>query len=161
VQSGKAFAILATMSRTLIFCLTLLVAASARGADEEIVRHALKANFEQAKENLVMAIEGRGLVVNNVSHVGDMLERTGRDLGSNAKLYGKAEVIEFCSATVSRQMMAANPHNIVFCPYSIAVYTLPGQDDHAWIAYRRLPQQLNGVQAAEELLAGIVREALQ
>ena len=149
------------MSRALFFCLILLAATPARGADEEIVRHAIKANFEQAKDNLVMAIEGRGLVVNNVSHVGAMLERTGRDVGSGAKLYGKAEVVEFCSATVSRQMMAVDPHNIVFCPYSIAVYTLPGKEDQAWIAYRRLPQRLKGVQAAEALLAGIVQEALK
>lgn len=156
-----AFAMLKTMPSILLSFVILFLAAAAGGADDEVVRHNTRTGFEQAKENLVLAIEGRGLVINNVSHVGDMLERTGRDLGGAAQLYGKAEVVEFCSARVSRDMMSADPHNIVYCPYSIAVYTLPGEAGQAYIAYRRPPLAKQGMPAVEKLLADIVKEALK
>ena len=56
-----------------------------------------------------MALDGRGLVVSSISYVGEMLERTGKDLGRTKKIYGKANVMEFCSAVISRDMMEKNP----------------------------------------------------
>ena len=88
---------------------------------------AAKGKFADVKDDLVAAIEQRGLVVNTVSHVGDMLERTGRDLGKTKRIYDQAEVIEFCSAAASRAMAEADPRNLVYCPYTIAIYTLQGK----------------------------------
>ena len=109
-----------------------------------------------------MAIIGRGIKINNVAHIGEMLHRTGMDLGASKDIFAQAEAFEFCSATVSRQAMEADPHNIVFCPYVIAVYSLPNETGKTYIAFRR-PLAAGGAQPAalqgiEQLMAEIVAE---
>lgn len=123
-------------------------------------------NFDDVRDDVQMAITDRGMVVNNVSHVGDMLERTGNDLGDNKQVFLKAEALEFCSAVVSRKMMEADPDNIVFCPYVISVYVVPGKPHEVRIAYRRpqitgSPASKQALKEVDELLAGIVKDALQ
>lgn len=113
-----------------------------------------------------MALENRGLVLSYTARVGDMLDRTGRDLGNDKAIYGKAEVLEFCSAAISRETMAADPRNIVFCPYAIAIYTLPQAPRTVYLAYRVPPvlqddASVRALQKVEKLLADIVSEALR
>jgi uncharacterized protein (DUF302 family) len=114
--------------------------------------------FDEVKESVALAIEGRGLVINSVSKVGEMLDRTGADLGAARKIYDNAEVFEFCSAKVSRQMMEATPQNLVYCPYTIAVYTVPGQPGKVFVAYRKPPPG-PAFAPVESLLKEIVGEA--
>lgn len=128
-------------------------------ASEGIEIATASGNFDEVKESVTLAIEGRGLVINSVSKVGEMLERTGTDLGAARKLYGKAEVFEFCSAKVSRQMMEADPRNLVYCPYTIAVYTLPAQPGKVFVSYRKPPSG-PAFAPVDSLLQGIVREAV-
>ncbi len=106
-------------------------------ADGGIVKRAVAASFDETREAITMAIENRGLVINYVSHIGDMLDRTGNDIGASRKIFAKAEIIEFCSAGLSRQMMELDPHHIVFCPFAISIYTLPGETKRTWVAYRQ------------------------
>jgi uncharacterized protein (DUF302 family) len=122
--------------------------------------------FQDVRDDVEMAITDRGLVVNNVSHVGDMLARTGKDLGDGKQIFVKAEALEFCSAVVSRKMMEADPDNIVFCPYVISVYVVPGKPHEVRIAYRKpqitgSPASREALKAVDELLSGIVKDALQ
>ena len=123
-------------------------------------------SFEDVRDAVEMAITDRGLVVNNVSHVGDMLERTGKELGATKQIFLKAEVLEFCSAIVSRNMMEADPDHIVFCPYVISVYVVPEKPSEVRVAYRKpqmvgSPASQKALKAVDELLSGIVKEALQ
>ena len=123
-------------------------------------------SFEDVRDAVEMAITDRGLVINNVSHVGDMLERTGKELGATKQIYLKAEVLEFCSAVVSRNMMEPDPDNIVFCPYTISVYVVPEKPNEVRVAYRKpqtvgSPVSRKALKAVDELLSGIVKEALQ
>jgi len=122
--------------------------------------------FEDVKDAVDMAITGRGLVINNVSHIGEMLDRTGKDLGSGKQVYLKAEALEFCSAVVSRKMMEADPDNIVFCPYVIAIYVLPEKPKEVRVAYRKpsmvgSPASRKSLIEVDRLLAGIIKEAIQ
>jgi uncharacterized protein (DUF302 family) len=122
--------------------------------------------FDDVRDAVDMAITGRGLVVNNVSHVGEMLERTGKDLGDSKQVFLKAEALEFCSAVVSRKMMEADPDNIVFCPYVISIYVIPEKPNEVRVAYRKpriagSPASQKALKAVDELLSGIVKEALQ
>jgi uncharacterized protein (DUF302 family) len=98
---------------------------------------ALTADYEDVKERVVMAIENRGLVIDHTANVGTMLERTGKDIGRDRRIYLKAEVIEFCSAGISRTTMEADPRNLVFCPYAIALYVLPAEPDKVYLLYRK------------------------
>ncbi len=144
----------------------MLVSVPALAAGGKIMEtFTTKYDFDTVKQNVQEALTGRGLVVNNVAHIGDMLERTGKDLGGARQVYVKAEAIEFCSASVSRKMMEADPHNIVFCPYIIVYFTLPQDPKTVYVGYRRpLPAgseaSRTSIREIENLLDGIVKEAL-
>lgn len=124
------------------------------------------ARFDNARDDLKTAIENRGLVIDHTSHIHDMLERTGKDLGTTTPIFANSESYLFCSAVVSRKTMEADPHNIMFCPYAIAVYTTVQEPTKVYVAYRRpqqpagTPQSQASLKAVEELLDGIAREAL-
>ena len=147
----------------------LLFAGSVHGvfaAGDHMAVFTKAGSFDDVRDAVDMAITGRGLVVNNVSHVGEMLERTGKDLGATKQIFLKAEVLEFCSAVVSRRMMESDPDNIVFCPYAISVYVLPEKPGEVRVAYRKpeiagSPASQQALKAVDELLSGIVKEALR
>ena len=146
----------------LFFLLALTSAglsAPGRAADE-IARHSAQGSYEDVKDAVAAAIEAKGLVIDRVAHVGDMLERTAKDVGATRRLYGEAEVLEFCSARISRVMMEADPHQLAFCPYTIAVYTLPGTPGTVYVSYRK-PPRAPGMDGVHTLLEEIVREALR
>lgn len=145
--------------KRLIATALLAFAASCLHAEDLIRVFKASGKFEDIKENVVTAIEGQGLVINSTSHISDMLHRTGGDIGNAQSIFGRAEMLEFCSAGASRTMMAADPRNMVFCPYTISVYTLPGRADEVFVAYRQLPDA-PAFKPARELLEGIVRDAL-
>lgn len=132
---------------------------------DHLVVYKKQGTFEDTIDLLRNAITGKGLVVNTVSHIGDMLKRTGKDLGTTEEIYLHAESLEFCHATISRNSMKASPYNIVFCPYIISVYTLPPDPKTSYILYRR-PQIVGSkaskksLLAIEKLLDGVVQEAL-
>jgi hypothetical protein len=105
-------------------------------------------------------------VLNYTARIGAMLERTGKDIGAARRIYSEAEMLEFCSAKVSRETMDADPRNIVFCPYGIAVYALPKEPGRVYLAYRRQGDSGGGraaksLQSVDKLLADIVAEALK
>jgi uncharacterized protein (DUF302 family) len=145
------------MLRVLVLLLGFSMALSAAAGDAARVV-AAKGTYADVKDDLVAAIEQRGLVINAVSHVGDMLERTGRDLGKTKRIYDKAEVIEFCSATASRAMTEADPRNLVYCPYTIAIYTLPGKPGVVYLAHREYSDSAV-LKPVADLIDGIVDDA--
>jgi len=95
-----------------------------------------ESGFETVMEGARTAILERGMYINNVMHMGEMLERTGKDLGMDEKIYERAESIEFCSAVLSRKMTAEDPSRIVNCPFILSIYTLPGEPDKTYVAHR-------------------------
>ena len=74
-------------------------------AEDWMVRQKVAGNFAYTREAIVLAIENRGLVVNYTSHIADMLERTGADIGARRKVFEQPEITECCSSIVSREMM--------------------------------------------------------
>lgn len=124
------------LMQALIFVCAMLVADFAAAAAAGVQPRSAKYDFSDVRDRVVMALENRGLVINYTAKVGDMLERTGRDVGRDRRIYANAEVLEFCSAALSRDTMEADPRNIVFCPYAIAVYTLPQVPGTVYLSYR-------------------------
>jgi len=138
--------------------------ADAQAASPEIVVRSVKGEFKEVKERVLHAIENRGLVLNYTARIGAMLERTGKDIGAARRVYGDAELLEFCSAKASRDTMEADPRNIAFCPYGIAIYTLPKEKGRVYVAYRRTDASgpsARSLAAVDKLLADIVAEALK
>ncbi len=101
--------------------------------------HKSESAFEDVMDGLKLAIQERGMYINNVMHMGEMLERTGKDLGTEETIYEHADSIEFCSAVLSREMTAEEPARIVNCPFIISVYTLPGTPGTTYVAHREIP----------------------
>lgn|SRR5512147_644838 len=131
-----------------------------------VVSYSKKARFDDVRDDLKTAIEGRGLVVDYHSFVNRMLERTGKDVGSARKLYADAQAFVFCSASLSRKTMEADPANVSLCPYSVTVYATAQDPGTVHVSYRR-PWRPDGSAASkaalkevEALLDGIAREAL-
>jgi uncharacterized protein (DUF302 family) len=120
--------------------------------------------FEEVRDLVQASIEGKGLKINHTNQIAGMLDRTGKDVGATRQVYGHGEQFEFCSATISRQMMEADPHAIVMCPYIVSVYTIPG-DKMVYIAYRKPAATKNralkkALGEVEKLLTEIIRDAL-
>ena len=88
------------------------------------------------------------------SHVGEMLNRTGADVGSDTKVFDAADVFLFCSAVLSRKMMEADAMNVAHCPYGVFV---TDRDGVVSIGYRNLPE--GDMQEVQTLLDSIAREA--
>lgn len=137
----------------------LAAALPAQSADPFAVRN-VKGQFADIKDNLTQAIEGRGLVISYTAQVAEMLDRTAADLGAVRRIYGAGEVLEFCSAKLSRQMMEVDPRNLVFCPYTIAIYTLADKPGEVFIARKVLPEG-PAYAPIDALLNDIVAEAVR
>ena len=131
-----------------------------------VATYSKRAKFEDVRDDLKLAIEGKGLVIDYQSYVNRMLERTGKDVGSARKLYVDAQAFVFCSAALSRKMMEADPANVALCPYSIAIYETAAEPGTVCVSYRRpwRPDSSPASQAVltqvDQLLDGIAREAL-
>lgn len=147
-------------------CLSWPVIAATPAPAPSVTVQSIKGEFEDIRERVVLAIGNHGLVLNYTAHIGNMLQRTGKDIGRDRHIYGNAELLEFCSASASRSTMEANPHNIVYCPYAIAIYTLPAQPEKVYVSYRKpLPsgsaQSMKALRDVGRLLDSIAREALK
>ena len=154
------------MTKSLLPLLLLWAFAGNVLADGFRVVTKVESSFADAKELLELAITGKGYVISHFSDIGEMLARTATDVGATEAIYGQAGVIEFCSATLSREMMAEDPANIIFCPYAIGLYQLAGDEEHVYVAYERLSQvagvpEGSALARAEAVLAEIVAEATE
>jgi len=145
----------------------LIPAAPAFAAGSHVFSVNKTGKFEDVRDDLVIAIEGRGIKINHTNHIAEMLARTGADLGASKQVYLQGEQVEFCKSNLSRAQMEADPSNMVFCPYIISVYTTPDKPEQVTVAFRR-PTAVKAdkattkaLKAVEDLLVSIVREATQ
>lgn len=143
------------MTRLLSLIPALVAAAMALpAAADEVMTTPYDGSFDDAALAVETAIVGRGLVIDHVSHVGEMLARTKADVGGEKDLYVEADVFLFCSAVTSRAVMEADPLNIAHCPYGVFVADMGGG---IVIGYRSYPE--GAMQQVQTLLADIVAEA--
>lgn len=120
----------------------------------DVTTYISDSDFEDTAFGLESAIVGRGLVIDYVSHTGEMLNRTGEDVGSDVKLFEAADIYLFCSALLSREVMEDDPMNIGYCPYGIFVAE---RDGAVMVGFRNYPD--GAMQKIQALLDEIAREA--
>lgn len=137
--------------------LAALFAVSTAGAAlaQDATVYPFDGSFDDATFAVESAIVGRGLVIDYVSHTGEMLARTAGDVGSETEIFAAADIFLFCSAVVSRQVMEVDPMNIAHCPYGIFVAE---RDGEVMVGHRNYPE--GEMQAVQELLDDIVQEAV-
>lgn len=142
--------------KKLVLSATLALAGTAALAGDQI-SYTTDYSFDDVTFGLESAIVDRGLKIDHISHVGEMLNRTAADVGAEVEVYSVADVYSFCSATISRQVMEADPLNIVYCPYTIYVAHVNATDE-VIVGYNDYPE--GSMDIVEALLGDIVKEAL-
>lgn len=142
------------MTRTTFAAALALGLSASVAAADEATTYPFDGSFDEATFAVEAAIIGKGLVIDYRSHVGEMLNRTAADVGSEVRLFDNADVFLFCSAVVSRKVMEADPMNIAHCPYGVFVTDREGQ---VAVGYRQMPE--GPMQEVQSLLDEIAREA--
>ena len=137
------------LASTAIFAATPLIAG-------EAVTVTFDGEFDDAAFAVESAIVGQGLVIDYVSHVGEMLNRTGNDVGSGKMLFKEADIFVFCSAVVSREVMEIDPMNLAQCPYGIFVAET---EEGVMIGRRDYPA--GAMDKVEAMLDAIIAEAAE
>ena len=132
----------------------ILTCLAAPLAAQEATVYDVDGSFEDATFGVEQAIVGRGLVVDWISHTGEMLERTREATGSEVVIFDNADIYMFCSASLSRKMMEADPANIAHCPYAVFI---TDRDGKVQVGYRNQPD--GPMQEVQALLDEIAREA--
>jgi uncharacterized protein (DUF302 family) len=125
-------------------------------------QEAITYSTDSPVDDVIFAVESeilaKGLVIDHVSHVGEMLARTKEDVGGTMDLYTTADVFAFCSATVSRAAMEADPANIRYCPYTIFVYERADNPGTTVVGFQDYPD--GAMQQVEDMLDEIVTAAI-
>ncbi|WP_372836716.1 DUF302 domain-containing protein [Puniceibacterium confluentis] len=134
----------------------VVLALAGPAAAEGVTVYKIDGSFEDAAFAVESAIVGRGLVIDYVSHVGEMLARTGADVGSDVQLFEAADVFLFCSAVISRNVMEADLMNIAHCPYGIFVADTGSE---VMVGFRNYPK--GTMEEVQNLLDNIVQEAVE
>jgi len=116
----------------------------------------VQGNYDDVTFDLENAIVNQGLVVDWVSHVGDMLIRTGESIDGAAPIYLNAAVYNFCSAALSRAAMEADATNLQNCPYGVFVYEHSDAPGEIVIGHRIYDE--DSMQAVNALLDAVVNE---
>ncbi len=187
--------IMITVTHTTLSAMLLaLFLSSTLSANELWINHTVEEEFDTIKEYIEEGITNQGLVVAHRSDVGGMLQRTGKDLvtkvekaaqsvmeAARSKIgmgekeateeksnsaFSRSEVIEFCSAKLSRKMTDADPANVIFCPYSIAIYTTVADPNMVHVSYLQLSKigsskSREVLEEVEAMLEQIVSEATE
>ena len=144
------------MLKQLIAALSATLIATSLWAGEAIT-YPSGDDFEDTVFSIESAILDAGLVIDFVSHTGDMLERTREVTGSDIVLFERADIFNFCSASLSRKVMEADIMNIVHCPYRIFVMQKGGAEDVV-VGFKSMPD--GAMKEVEAFLDKIVKEAL-
>ena len=129
-----------------------------------IKSYEFEASYEDAVYDLTDALINKGLVIDHRAKVVKMLNRTAKDVGATKTVYKNGEVIEFCSATLSRAAMEADPLNMAFCPYTMFVYETTANPGKITVGYQVLDNATNAasqkvLDTVNKLMDDMVREA--
>jgi len=141
-----------------ILPITVAIFLATPAVAQDITSWIVDDSFGNVAFSVESAILDQGLTIDSVSHVGEMLERTRVDLGSDVTLFSEGVVYSFCSASVSRDAMEADIMNIAFCPYGIFVFSTPENPDQTTVGHRFMPG--DSMAPVNEMLGAIILEAI-
>lgn len=133
-------------------------------ADDMLPMKTVEAAFDTVFQDLTDAVVNRGLVIDYTGHVDTMLSRTASVAGSGKSPYANARYMQFCSATLTHEAVAADASNISMCPYLLFAYETTAEPGKVVVGFR--PPDLRGDDASkavkqkvEKLLGEIISEA--
>ena len=145
-----------------LLCLLSLALQPLRADESPIVVTQVEGEYAEVLDSVKAAIKGKGINIAHTLGAAEMLNRTGVDFGISGNVYLHAEIVEFCSASISHKLSQKNSANITVCPFAISVYVTADDPGHVKLAYRR---PAAGEESAQEigevvkLLESIIAEA--
>lgn len=134
----------------------LLLDAPAMAAGDVVTLSLIGSDYPAAREALVEAIEAEGLVVGVVLPFSQMLHRTGGD--GETTPFREAEIFQFCSSALARQMVLEAAPQLAMCPLSIALYS-EAHGAAVVLAYRSPGEETPARRLASALLLRLVKRA--
>jgi uncharacterized protein (DUF302 family) len=148
------------MLRVLALCLAAVC--SLAQADDTTRKLRLPgSDYPIVLESLQIAIENQGLAIAARHEAAKVLARTAQDLGHRPDLFLDGEILAFCSVRLGAELAAEDPHNIVYCPMTVAVYRIPAEPDAVYLAWRPMPGDSAGNRAVNALLQRIIDETAE
>lgn len=151
------------MATALLTAFATAFAPTARADSNHVTVYSVSGKYAEVLQDTADAIVNRGFKIDYRAYIGDMLARTGSDVGSTKKIYIDAQSLQFCSAVYSRRTMEADPANIAYCPYVIFVYERADKPGIIHVGFRRLDEEgsassRSALGAVNDILDAIVRE---
>ena len=147
---------------SLIILFSPLAQQTAFGDDSPFVTKIVEGSFDEIYTGLKDVITGKGINIAHTLGASDMLNRTGPAFGIKKNVYINAETVEFCSAKISHRLAAADPENVVLCPFTISVYVTTDDPKNVRLTYRK-PVANKGSEAVlgeiVTLIEDIIKEA--
>lgn len=119
------------------------------------------ADYAIALESLEIAIGNQGLNIAARHEAAKVMERTAQDLGHRPDILTHGEIVAFCSIRLGAQMTEEDPHNIVYCPMTVAVYQIPSDPEAVYLAWRHLTGETPAIKAVNALVQTIVDETAE
>jgi len=119
-----------------------------------------ESSFEDAKEDLLSSITDNGLVISYTAHAKAMFDSTAEVTGRKTPVYDNAEIVLFCKADSSYNLVVADPHNLILCPYAIAIYVLHAEPKRVYLSFREQDESQEITKPISELLASIIADVI-
>ena len=150
----------------LMLWITVLLPLAGSAGEPPVKTVRVTGNFEDIRDSVRQAIEGKGINIAHTLPAGDMLNRTGKDFGVAENVFIQAETVEFCSARISHKLAQANFENLLLCPFTISIYVLTTDPDRVYLSWRRpfvLPDDNSraAVQEVVQLIESVISEATE
>ena len=130
------------MSVKVLLLASLFICSSSAFAGGDAAAHVYTkviedADYNQTLDTLKDVIAGKGISIAHTLPPAEMLGRTGPAFGINEQVLKDGEMVEFCSAKISHQLIQANFENITLCPFAISVYVLNADPENVRLTFRK------------------------
>ena len=132
------------LSVFLLFVVSIFAAVFPASAQDKAVTHYTKTvqtEFSEVFADLQDAVINKGLVIDYVGNVDNMLNRTSSTAGSvtsdgDKSPYLNAKYMQFCSSKLTHKAVSADPHNLAICPYIVYLFETRAKPGYVTIGYR-------------------------
>jgi uncharacterized protein (DUF302 family) len=125
------------LSLSLLAGLNGLAVAGGEGDSPVYTKIVNDAVYEDILDAVKETIKGKGINIAHTLPSSGFLGNTGPAFGITEPVLKNGEMVEFCSAKVSHQLIQANIQNIVICPFNIVVYELNAKPGQVHMTFRK------------------------
>lgn len=116
---------------------------------------AMEGSYDDARFMIEVALQARGLGIDQVSPVGETLATNLPTLGLGESVYDRAEVLGFCSMQIAAEVFPEAPMAIGFCPMRLFLYEIDGAVTMGFVNFPDMEQ----TEAAQALLTEVAEAA--